>query len=220
MNFDAANHTFVYNVNLSNPQTEEGKLWHEEEVLDGDRHPAQTNCYLNGINYVGNYKSPIRYILDANNFTNDFEAIRRARITRPLVPPGYQRIRVDRLQVDLLQGNIADLEITPFEQDLLTEDGFFLLTETGIDIRLEQDGTIEVPQNLFVFMSISKDGGQTYDYTVRAPMGFVGQRTFRTLWRKLGVIPRGQAFVVKFEFYQAVPFIILGASWAMEVLPE
>jgi hypothetical protein len=220
MNFTSANHTFVYNVNLSSPEIEEGKLWHEEEVLNGDRHPAQTSCYLNGINYVGNYKNSNRYILDSNNYTNDSEAIRRMRITRAVVPPGYQRIRIDRLQLDLLQGNIADLMDSTSELDILTENNFNILTETGFDIATEQGITTQNPTNLFVFMSISKDGGQTYGYSVSAPMGFVGQRTFRTLWRKLGVIPRGQAFVVKFEFYQAVPFVILGASWAMEVLPE
>jgi hypothetical protein len=34
------------------------------------------------------------------------------------------------------------------------------------------------------------------------------------------VIPRGQAFVPKVEFYARVPFIVLGASWAYEVMPE
>ena len=45
LNFTLANHTFVYNVTLSNPTSEEGKLWHEEEVvLNGNRHPAQTHA--------------------------------------------------------------------------------------------------------------------------------------------------------------------------------
>jgi len=51
-------------------------------------------------------------------------------------------------------------------------------------------------------------------------MGAIGQRTFRTVWRKLGVIPRGQAFVPKIEFFSNVPFIVLGAAWSFEVLPE
>lgn len=220
MNFTGANHTFVYNVNLSNPMTEEGKLWHEEEILNGDRHPAQTSSYLSGVNYVGSYKSPIRYILDTANFTNDGQAIRRMRITRPIVPPGYQRIRVDRLQLDLLQGNLALLNISQIQEDLITENGFDIETEDGDPLILDQLISVQNPIHPWVFLSISKDGGQTYGNTLRAPMGFVGQRSYRTLWRKLGTIPRGQAFVVKFEFYQAIPFVILGGSWAMEVLPE
>jgi hypothetical protein len=185
MNFTEANHTYVYNVTLSNPQSDATKLWHEEEVLNGDRHPAQTHAYFNGMNFVGNYDDPILYQLDPATYTNDGEAIRRMRITKAIVPPGYQRIRIDRLQIDLLQGQI--------NPNL---------------------------NNLYVFLSISKDGGQSYGYSIRSPMGNVGQRTYRTLWRKLGVIPRGQALVCKFEFYDDVPFVILGGSWAYEILPE
>lgn len=220
MNFTLANHTFVYNVTLSNPQSEATKFWHEEEVLDGDRHPAQTHAYFNGMNYVGHYSKPVLYQLDPNTYTNDFEPIRRARITKAIVPPGYQRIRIDRLQVDLLQGQINQAEQIIEELDLLAETGDIIETESGLDILLEQDIVIFEPNNMFLYLSISKDGGQTYGYKMNAPLGHVGQRTFRTLWRKLGVIPRGQAFVAKFEFYDAIPFVILGASWAYEVMPE
>jgi hypothetical protein len=51
-------------------------------------------------------------------------------------------------------------------------------------------------------------------------MGNIGNRTFRTVWRKLGVIPRGQAFVTMYEFFDPIPIVILGASWAKEILPE
>lgn len=221
MNFTLANHTWVYGVSMSQPGTgEENLRWHEEEVLNGDRHPAQTHAYFNGTNYVGHYSMPIMYELDSDIFTNDGEVIRRMRITRAIVPPGYQRIRIDRLQVDLLQGNIANLE-SQFEPLALdTEDARDLLTEFGDIILLEQEQLLHNPQQLIVFLSISKDGGQSYGSKLPALMGNIGQRTFRTLWRKLGTIPRGQAFVTKFEFFDAVPFIILGASWAMEVLPE
>lgn len=224
MNFTAANHTYVYNVSQSKPSLDEEsdpfKFWHEEEVLNGDRHPAQTHAYFNGLNYVGHYSSPILYVVDSGTFTNNGELIRRMRITKAFVPPGYQRIRVDRLQVDLLQGNVAQLFPETLDFDLLAESGFTIDTESGDNIILEQGLIVHNPQDLFVFLSISKDGGQTYGYKISAPMGNIGQRTYRTLWRKLGVIPRGQAFVAKFEFFDAVPFIVLGASWAIEVLPE
>lgn len=221
MNFTAANHTFVYNVTLSDPTQEQGKLWHEEEVLNGNRHPAQTHAYFNGLNYVGNYSLPILYIVDSQTYTNDNEAIRRMRITKAIVPPGYQRIRIDRLQVDLLQGNISEISVSPQELDLGTEDAKLILTESGDEIELEQSGIgSTILQRPNVYLSISRDGGQTYGQIIAAPMGFLGQRTFRTLWRKLGTTRRGQAFVSKFEFYDNVPFIILGASWDVSVLPE
>jgi hypothetical protein len=220
MNFTAANHTFIYNVTLSDPQQEERKLWHEEEVLNGNRHPAQTLAYFNGKNYVGSYNSPTMYILDRATFTNDGEAIRRMRISRPVTPPGYQRTRIDRFQIDLLQGNIFELNNQSFEINLETENLFDITTEDGDDIITEQSLILASPLSPFVYLSISKDGGQTYGYIIKAPMGLVGQRSFRTLWRQLGVIPRGQGFVVKVEFYDPIPIIILGASWAFEILPE
>lgn len=187
MNFTSANHTYVYNVTLSDPRQENTKFWHEEEVLNGDRHPSQTHAYFNGQNYVGDYQSPILYIINNTIYSNNGESIRRARITRPMTPPGYQRIRVDRLQVDLLQGNVSDDTFTAQQ---------------------------------YMYLSISKDGGQTYGSKIKSPLGHVGQRSARTVWRKLGTIPRGQGFVAMFEYFEQTPFVILGGSWAMSVLPE
>lgn len=193
MNFTEANHTYCFNVSQSHPTTyseelnDQYKYWHEEEVLNGDRHPAQTGASFNGINYVGDYKNPILYKLDVNTYQNNGEAIKRTRITRALCPPGYQRIRVDRLQFDLLQGQLVD----------------------GLD-----------PGPQSVYLSISKDGGQTYGYQTHVPMGDVGQRNFRSVFRKLGTIPRGQPWIVKVEFYGNYPWECMGASWAFEELPE
>lgn len=184
LNFTLGNHTYVYNVSLSEGQN---NIWHEEEILNGDRHPAQTHMYLNGVNYYGSYDTPTLYINDPNNPTNDGESIKRMRIGRPVIDPTYKRRRIDRFHLDLLQGQVDN-----------------------------------VPQNVapIVFLSYSKDGGQTYGGRLTASMGKIGQRTFRTVWRKLGVTPRGQAFVPKIEFFNQVPFIILGAAWVFEVLPE
>lgn len=220
MNFTLANHTYVYNVSFSEPQSEAGRLWHEEDVLNGDRHLAQTHSFFDGNNYVGSYKAPILYKVDPGVYTNAGEIIRRTRITKAFVPPGYQRIRVDRLQIDLLQGQVDLSDNQIIDLDLLAENESIITTESSLDILLEQTRTLFFPNTMMVFMSISKDGGQSYGYKVAAPMGNVGQRTFRTLWRKLGTTKRGQAFVTKFEFFEDAPFIILGASWAMEVLPE
>jgi hypothetical protein len=91
-----------------------------------------------------------------------------------------------------------------------------------LDILLESSSILPIFSlaNPVVFLSISKDGGVTYGYRLSENMGAIGQRTFRTVWRKLGVIPRGQGFVVKIEFFNEVPFIVLGAAWAYEVMPE
>lgn len=218
MNFTKANHTFVYNVSMSDPSSQ--VLWHEEEVLNGDRHPAQTHAYINGINYVGDYKSPTLYIVDPTIFTNNFESIRRMRISRPMATPGLQRRRIDRFQLNLVQGTIDQINFIEVPIPILTQVGLNILTQSGNPLLIEDSLFISESITPEVFLSISRDGGQTFGYIIKAPMGKVGQRSFRTLWRKLGVIPRGQSFVVKIEFFNEIPFVVLGAVWANEVLPE
>jgi hypothetical protein len=223
LNFTAANHTFVYDVTLSDPRQEEGKLWHEEQVLNGDRHPAQTHGYFFGNNYFGAYNSLILYQVDSSFVTNDGEAIARIRIGRAYVPATYNRTRCDRFMLDVIQG-LAELEVVPpAEIDLLTETLIPITTESGINILLEPGNSGFSIFNLaepVVFLSISKDGGVTFGHRLNGTVGAIGDRTHRTVWRKLGVIPRGQAFVPKIEFFNQVPFIILGAAWVFEVLPE
>lgn len=214
LNFTLANHTFVFNVTFSSP---ESLKWHEEEVLNGDRHPAQTHAYFDGVNYYGAYNAAIFYRVDDSLSTNDGEAIRRMRIGRQMTPDGYNRLRIDRWQLDLLQGQ---KDITHEEEiDLLAEDLQILLTESGINIELEDELVVGGGQPV-VYLSISKDGGQTYGNVLFGNMGKLGQRTYRTLWRKLGTTPRGQGFVPKIEFFADIPFIVLGAAWAVETLPE
>jgi hypothetical protein len=221
LNFTLANHTFVYNVTLSDPRVEEGKLWHEEEVLNGNRHPAQTHGYFNGNNYYGSYNSPILYQVSSSFVTNDGEIIPRIRIGRPYVPSTYNRTRCDRFMVDIIQG-LAEIEnVFAGEVDLFTETSDIITTESSINILLESSGIpIFNPNDHVIYLSISKDGGVTYGYLQSATVGAIGNRTHRTVWRKLGVIPRGQAFVPQIKFYAKISFIILGAAWAFEVMPE
>jgi hypothetical protein len=221
LNFTEANHTFVYDVTLSNPATEEGKLWHEEQVLNGDRHPAQTHGYFFGSNYYGSYNSPVLYQVDSAFVTNDGEAIPRIRIGRCYVPATYNRTRIDRWMIDIIQGQPIITNISGI-LTLLAESGDTIITENGLDLILESStlspiySTVQPP----VFLSYSKDGGVTYGYRQTGTMGAIGERTHRTVYRKLGVIPRGQGFVPKVEFFSNVSFIVLGAAWSYEVLPE
>lgn len=220
LNFTLANHTFVYNDSMSNPMVESERRWHEEEILNGDRHPAQTHAFYNGVNYYGNYLTPTIYQVDPNFSTNDGQPIRRARIGKPFVPETYQRIRIDRFHIDLVQGSIEEVDVIALELDLLTEDGDTLLTENGVNILLENSGGSTFNANPKVFLSFSKDGGQSYGNQLIGPMGKIGDRTFRTVWRKLGTIPRGQSFTPYVQFFNTIPFVILGAAWVYEVLPE
>ena len=214
LNFTKANHTYVYSVSMS---TESDPKWHEEEVLNGDRHPAQTHVYYKGVNYYGHYNQPILYIVDDKYTTNNGEPIRRMRIGRQVTPEGYNRLRIDRWHIDVLQGK-TDQFVTDVA-NLDAENTQNILTEDGIDLLLDQQVIIGsgAPK---IFLSISKDGGQSYGYSTSSNMGKLGERTYRTVWRKLGTTPRGQGFTPKIEFFNTVPFYILGAAWDFEILPE
>lgn len=218
LNFTKANKTYVYNATLSTPQQ---PLWHEEQTLPGNRHPGQTHLFFDGQNHYGAWDRPVMYHVDDSFLSNDGEAIPRIRIAMPTCPPGYQRIRIDRFHLDLRQGDITQ-NIHSVEVNLLTEDGLDILTESGIPIIADiiippfVDASIQP----VVFLSISKDGGVSYGNELRANMGKIGERTFRTVWRKLGTTKRGQAFVPRIKFFHQTPFYILGAAWAYEILPE
>jgi hypothetical protein len=217
LNFTKANKTWVLNVSMS---TREDPKWHEEELLNGDRHPAQTHVYFNGINYYGSYISPILYIVDNSITTNGTEAIKRVRIGRPIVTEGYNRRRIDRFQLDLRQGFVSDIVISEGE-DLITEDGNELVTESNDNITTQSGVTTVInDEQPIVFLSYSRDGGNSFGNRLTATMGKLGQRSYRTVWRKLGTVPRGQAFIPKIEFFNELPFIVLGAAWSYEILPE
>lgn len=280
LNFTKANHSFILNVSMS---TQESLKWHEEEVLNGDRHPAQTHAYFNGVNYYGHYNAPLFYRVDDRISTNDGEPIRRMRIGRQITPEGYKRLRIDRFQLDVLQGAEILLDVTsPFTADAasdiltITDNSNSLFWQTGEAVTVTSNGVLPSPlvknttyyiirlsaafpttiklaetqddafsgtgidittsgsgtniiqlsaqvlyeESPVIFLAVSKDGGQTYGNYTKAFMGAIGERTFRSVWRKLGVTPRGQGFTPKIEFFNKTPFVILGASWNFEVLPE
>jgi len=200
LNFTTANHTFVFNVSMSDPQN---VRWHEEEVLNGDRHPAQTHAYFKGVNYYGDYDKTLFYSVSDQVYTNNGQEIRRMRIGKQMTPEGYNRLRIDRFQVDLLQGQL--------------QTGALGFTKNPADLGLIPYAPNAQP---VVYLSISKDGGQTYGPFLHSTMGKIGERTHRTVWRKLGTTPRGQGYVPRIEFYLPIPFVILGAAWDFETLPE
>lgn len=276
LNFTAANHTYVYNVSMSDPSSEEGRKWHEEQVLNGDRHPAQTHSFFNGTNYYGHYQTHILYSVDPNVTTNAGESIARIRIGKPITSAEYKRLRIDRFHLDLLQGqdttqtflynftanSSTDIITISTTFSFLTGDPIIVQTSGGVlpsplapnttyyvivvsstEVRLAltrnnaisntyinllNNGTPinQIVQKLNnnispeVFLSYSKDGGQSFGPRLLGLMGKSGERSYRTVWRKLGTVPRGQGFVPKIEFFNQVPMVMLGAAWVFEVMPQ
>lgn len=186
INFTSGNKTFVYNVN--------NNKWHELEDIFQDRYIVNTHVYYNNKHLVAAYNDNRLYEMSPDYLTIDriidgknvIEDIKRTRIAKVLGLPTYVRFRIDRLQVDLLQG-------------------------VGLPKTLNED------KDPVLFLSISQDGGVTYENFERQKIGKSGERTFRTIWRRLGV--RRDA-IIKIESYNKVPYYVFGASIDIEVLPE
>ncbi len=151
------------------------------------------------------------------------------RIGRTITPPTYKRTRIDRFHLDLIQGVIQQAPGLPNVSPIFTENNLLILDEDSegdSDYLMTEDSNQNdsdisiVATNPITYLSFSKDGGRTYGNKLTGLMGKIGQRTYRTVWRKLGTIPRGQGFTPKIEFFSQLPYVILGAAWYFEVMPE
>jgi len=185
LNFTVANNTWVFNET----QSQQNNLkWHEEQTLNRNRHVGQVAMFFNGINYFGDYQNPVIYQVSQDYLTNNGEPILRERITKQLFDKSNNRQRVDRLFLDLIQGEVPANSVYP--------------------------GTDAQP---LIMLAISRDGGRTYGSVLSAPMGPIGKRIFRTIFRKLGT---SRTFTFRFRCYNAIKCVLLGATIDYETLPE
>lgn len=150
INFTADDRTFIYNVNMNK--------WHEMQMLNETRHLGDVHVFFQEIHLMGSYVDQKLYDFSENFLDNDGEAIKRTRICKNFNDPEYRRIRIDRFQLDMLQG-------------------------VGIT-NPNPPNTDDNPQ---VHLSISEDGGITYHNFGTAPIGKLSERLKRTIWRRLGV---------------------------------
>lgn len=188
LNFTEGNRTLIYNISTDK--------WSELEALDGSRQVINAHAYFKDKHWVIGYNDDILYEMDESfvDITRDSgaERIKITRITRVMSVPTYDRIRIDRLQIDMLQGvGLPNLQNTP------------LVPNPDVDP--------------VIFLSISEDGGVTYHDFGPKPIGRSGKRITRTFWPRLGV--RRDA-IVKVVMFNNVPRYILGGAVDIEVLPE
>lgn len=189
--------TFVYNVTMSS-QSE--RLWHEEQMANGSRHLANTHVFFNNLHFVGDYLSAKLYLYSTLLFKNRIEdgvgePIHRERITRAFSDENYRLIRVDRIQVDMLQG----------------------VGTPGTDNTDMESLNLYRDSKPFLQLSKSTDGGVTYINLGSAEIGRIGNRRHRTIFSRCGV---EREYIFKFESFASVPLYILGGAIWFEVLYE
>ena len=132
------------------------------DMLLGDRHIAAWHAFFNNIHYVGAFNSSQFFefdekfkentIINTASGTEEKQSIHRVRVSKHFIHGNYNRIRVNRLQIDILPGQ-GDPNTNDSDPEL--------------------------------FLSVSKDGGVTYENPIRGTMGEKGQFNRRLIYRNL-----------------------------------
>jgi hypothetical protein len=99
--FPSVNRTWQFDLNL--------KKIHQIEGYGGNRFPANCHAYFNQTSkhIVGDYQSSQLYEMSSNFYDYDGQTIKHTRIGKHLIDTNYHRIRIIKVQIDLVNG-IAD----------------------------------------------------------------------------------------------------------------
>lgn len=190
INFTADNHTFVFNADTGN--------WHELEDSQGNRDIAQTHSFYLNKHFVTSYNDHNLYEVSHNYLDNNGQKIKRTRICRTASLATFNRIRYDRIQIDMLKG-VGRINTKPLSS----------LTPPSTPSQLAASADV----NPMVFLSVSEDGGITYISFGSVSFGEAGDRLIRAIWRKLGTY---RDAIFKFEIYNSVPVYIIGGAVDMD----
>lgn len=206
--FPTGNATWVYDCAT--------KLWHERGAWNGvsyDRHRSNCQCNFNGTIIVGDFENGNLYALDLNTYDDDGVVQRWLRSWRALAPGTNDLKRQTHHSLQLncqtgvgLNGTCPD---TLIEIPLLTEDGFTITSEDGIDLLV----SVETVQGACpkVGLRWSDDGGHTWSNEHVASMGAIGKTGTRVFWRRLGMTDKLRDRVYEIVGSNPVKIAITGA---------
>lgn len=166
LNFTAANHTWVYDIEMQE--------WSEREMANGSRHIGQDHEFFNNRHYLGGYNEPKLYESSINFFDDNGEDIRRTKIFQHTLDPDYHHAIVNFVEV---------------------------IYVAGIDIPSNNENSS--PK---LYISMSKDGGNSYGNIREVNLGKLGEREKRAIIRRWGY---SATFTFKLEFFCQVPIQIL-----------
>lgn len=80
------------------------QYWVQQQMQNGSMYVVSDAAAFNNIIYAGSRAGPYLYIMDQDILTNDGEPITRIRITQPFVSPTLQALRLNSLEIDMVQG--------------------------------------------------------------------------------------------------------------------
>lgn len=143
------NITFVYDF--------DSKLWHEQQMAQGEGYFSNSHAFFNRQHILGHYNEAKLSELSSAYAFNDDEIIHCSRTTSLFSVPTNERVRIDRLILEMRQG-------------------------TGI---VGEGQTQDV--NPKIILSQSLNGGYTFAQQLPKEIGAVGQTNWLTYWDDIGI---------------------------------
>jgi len=215
LTFPSASVTWVYDAST--------QAWHERASWSGDqfyRHRSNCQMSFNNEIIVGDYENGRLYAFDPDKYSDNGQTQRWLRSWRAL-PTGTNDLRRTThysLQLDCETGvglseppNSVDIFDGEYNVGyLLTEDGKFLITETGEYIVATAElYTTMIPR---VMLRWSDDGGHTWSNEHWTSVGTIGSYGRRAVWRRLGMTLKIRDRVYEISGTDPVKTAILGAE--------
>jgi len=206
--FPGADTTWVYDVATNS--------WHERAGwVNGDftRHRSNCQMFFNSEVIVGDYENGNIYAFDLEDYSDNGSIQRWYRTWRAL-PTGQNNLKRTAhhtLQLDCESGvGLGGYDPMDFIGLLLTEDGDFLITESGDYIEIEVVTTVGA--NPRVMLRWSDDGGHTWSNEHWAEIGRIGEYGRRVFWRRLGMTLKLRDRVYELSGTDPVKITIMGAE--------
>lgn len=144
---------------------------------------------------------------------NDIVAIPRIRICPPIRLPSQRMFIVKSLGFTLENGqpNTIAIQNFPLNSELLiTQTGNFIITQNG-NYLVTQNYDPNVVPNTYtqtseaIFLSVSRDGGETFGSSEQQSMNPVGKRKSRVIFQRLG---QANDFTPQIRFYGFGRFVV------------
>lgn len=205
LNFPSANTTWVYDV-----ATQE---WCERAGFENGvftRHRGNNQMAFNNEIVIGDYQNGNLYAFDLDIYADNGQIQRWLRSWRAL-PPGQNNLKRSAhhtLQLDAEAGHwMAPVTV---EDNLVTEDDFLLLTESG-EFLITGTQSSSNPEPKFM-LRWSDDGGHTWSNEHWANGGAVGQYGRRIMWRRLGMTLKLRDRVYEVSGSDPIKIAIMGAE--------
>jgi hypothetical protein len=207
--FPTADTTWVYDVAT--------QAWHERAGFDnGEFTRHRSNCQMSFGNnvIVGDYQNGNIYAFDLEDYSDNGGIQKWLRSWRAL-PTGQNNLKrtaQHSLQLDIESGTGLNGSMIVEVIYLQTEDGDYLVTESGNRLIAEQQTVITQGSDPEVMLRWSDDGGHTWSNEHWAKIGKIGEYYRRVFWRRLGMTVKLRDRVYELSGTDPVKISIMGAE--------